>query len=29
MVDSPAQARLLRTFAQTAMAYGTGAARAA
>ena len=29
MVDSPEQARLLRTFAETAMAYGTGAARAA
>jgi putative glutamine amidotransferase len=29
MVDSPEQARLLRTFAQTAMAYGAGDARAA
>ncbi len=29
MVDSPEQARLLRTFAETAMAYGAGAARAA
>jgi len=29
MVDSPEQARLLRTFAEVAMAYGTGAARAA
>jgi len=29
MVDSPEQARMLRAFADTAMAYGTGAARAA
>jgi putative glutamine amidotransferase len=29
MVDSPEQARLLQTFARTAMAYGAGAARAA
>jgi putative glutamine amidotransferase len=29
MIDSPEQARLLRTFAETAKAYGAGAARAA
>lgn len=29
MIDSPEQARLLRTFAETAMAYRTGAVRAA
>jgi putative glutamine amidotransferase len=29
MIDSPEQARLMRTFAETAMAYGAGAARAA
>jgi putative glutamine amidotransferase len=29
MIDSPEQARLLRTFAETAMAYGAGAVRAA
>jgi len=29
MIDSPEQARMLRTFADTAMAYGAGAARAA